>query len=364
MTPHLTIARLFLGLLLFCAVHGLPANRRHWFYPAFQQRDPLGAECVVLDDHPCNVMFNRTEGERYAKFPNSRGMTLEGSKREFMQYYTLFNLKPPGCYLEMWSLLCFHYFPQCRPGLPLKYIATPCRETCQRARTGCDDFLRERNITWPEHLECAKFNSSHDDHLCVNRSAVEQVTLPAPTPTSSAPTSGSSPTSNVPTTSRPTTRPTTTTSTPNNTPEPPAPQCHSRCKFRTRANGGTFRNNDYTFAANVTVISSSSLGTTDRHAFLAVITRYWVLDSQNCSHFENHTYIIIRTSYSHCPPCPGFNTTAGENVYLVAGYCNDRGWYLPPTDSLVSPWNLNRMKYETKLEGWIGNAMEQRRQSQ
>ena len=222
MTPHLTIARLFLGLLLFCAVHGLPANRRHWFYPAFQQRDPLGAECVVLDDHPCNVMFNRTEGERYAKFPNSRGMTLEGSKREFMQYYTLFNLKPPGCYLEMWSLLCFHYFPQCRPGLPLKYIATPCRETCQRARTGCDDFLRERNITWPEHLECAKFNSSHDDHLCVNRSAVEQVTLPAPTPTSSAPTSGSSPTSNVPTTSGPTTRPTTTTSTPNNTPEPPA----------------------------------------------------------------------------------------------------------------------------------------------
>ena len=114
----------------------------------------------------------------------------------------------------------------------------------------------------------------------------------------------------------------------------------------------------------MTVISSSSLGTTDRHAFLAVITRYWVLDSQNCSHFENHTYIIIRTSYSHCPPCPGFNTTAGENVYLVAGYCNDRGWYLPPTDSLVSPWNLNRMKYEAKLEGWIGNGMEQRRQNQ
>ena len=223
MIPYLTLARFFLGLILcYCAAHGLPANRRNWFYPAFQQQNQLGAECVVFDDHPCNAMFNRTESERYAKFPNSRGMTMEGSRKEFMQYYTLFNLRPQGCYLEMWSLLCFHYFPQCSPGLPLRFIVTPCRETCQRARTGCDDFLRDRNISWPEHLDCARFNSSHEDHLCVNRSAVELGSLPSPTPTSE-----SSPTSD--TISHPTTEPTTqstttTTSAPTNTPQPPPPR--------------------------------------------------------------------------------------------------------------------------------------------
>lgn len=113
-------------------------------------------------------------------------------------------------------------------------------------------------------------------------------------------------------------------------------------------------------AANVTIITSSSPATTDRHAFLAVITKYWVLDDQNCSHFENHTYIIIRTSYSHCSPCPNFNATE-DNVYLVAGYCTDRGWYLPPTDSLVSPWNMFRTKYESRLQGWIENGIEYRR---
>lgn len=225
MDHHLTLARIFLGVMLCCATHGLSANRRRWFYPAFQQRNPVGADCLLLEDHPCNDVFNRTGYERYAKFPNSRGMTMEGARSEFMQYYTLFSLKLEGCYLEMWSLLCFHYFPQCRPGLSTSFIVTPCRETCERARAGCDDFLRERNLTWPEHLDCPKFNSSHRDPLCVNRSAVERPSLtltPDPTPTSVTwtstpdPTTGTSPSPPTTTTAM---SPSTTTSIPNNTPE-------------------------------------------------------------------------------------------------------------------------------------------------
>ena len=169
-----TLLRLFVAIYLCYSITGAPTNRRRWFYPAFL-RDSDGAECKKFEKHPCNDVFNRTASERYAKFPNSRGMTLEGSMEEFAQYFTLFNLQPEGCYLEMWSLLCFHYFPQCSPTLPLRYIATPCRETCERARAGCEGFLGDRNISWPEHLDCSKFNSSRQDDLCVNSSADRQL---------------------------------------------------------------------------------------------------------------------------------------------------------------------------------------------
>ena len=112
-------------------------------------------------------------------------------------------------------------------------------------------------------------------------------------------------------------------------------------------------------AANVTVIRS--VATRDpHHVYLAKITQFWALDDHNCSQFENHTLIVIRTSYSHCEACPDFNTTAGHNVYLVGGYCNNKGWYLPNTNSLVSPWHPHRVKYESKLQTWIQNAIEWR----
>lgn len=110
----------------------------------------------------------------------------------------------------------------------------------------------------------------------------------------------------------------------------------------------------------MTIISS---GVTDvHHTFLAHVTRSWTFDSQNCSRFENHDLILIRTSYSHCTRCPDFNTTAGSNFYLIAGYCNDRGWYLPPNDSLVSPWHSNS-KYPSRLENWIQNGIDARTQN-
>ena len=110
-------------------------------------------------------------------------------------------------------------------------------------------------------------------------------------------------------------------------------------------------------AANVTILGVNSKRT--HHTFLAEVTRSWILEDQNCSVYENHSMILIRTSYSHCEMCPGFNITEGSNVYLVAGYCSEVGWYLPPNDSLVSPWFSNP-KYQTKLETWIRNGIEAR----
>ena len=295
MTSLAALVGLLLAVTLCCGARSWPANRRHWFYGAFK-RDPDGGECAVFEDHPCNDVFNRTADERYAKFPNSRGMTMDGSLAEFAQYYALLNARPAGCYLEMWTLLCFHYFPQCRRNLPLKYIATPCREICEQARSGCENFLLSRNVSWPEHLECDQFNSSHHDHICVNSSADSKLANSV----NLGPTTEATPNSSVEITTatlpdNPTPSPATDPTAPvNNTPEPTTSKhnssilqfpislsyhqyfyictlslslsltsvpCHTRCRYRTRANGGTFRNNDYTFGEFSTLPCSDSYNT-------------------------------------------------------------------------------------------------------
>ena len=171
MSSYSILAILLLEIGLLCVVGSMPSNRRQWYYPRLlNSGSDLQGECVHID-HPCNVVFNRSEDEEYAKFPNTRGLSLEGSVLEFQDFVPLLIQEQPSCYLALWSLLCFHYFPQCHPNLPLKYVVTPCRETCEEARKGCVEFIETRNMSWPEHIECSKFNSSHDDHLCINSTA-------------------------------------------------------------------------------------------------------------------------------------------------------------------------------------------------
>ena len=219
MTSH---AIILIGIGLLCVASSLPQNRRQWFYPIFDT-DLLG-ECVHID-HPCNEAFNRTYSESYAKFPNTRGTTLQASMDEFNDFFAPLYAKPSGCYLALWSLLCFHYFPQCHPSLPLKYIVTPCRETCERARRGCEDFILMRNLSWPEHMDCVKFNSSYDDHLCINSTAdaalVDKMLITGITTTQPPSTASTSATSTEPTsiTTQQSTTPTPTTDPP---PEPPS----------------------------------------------------------------------------------------------------------------------------------------------
>ena len=115
-------------------------------------------------------------------------------------------------------------------------------------------------------------------------------------------------------------------------------------------------------AAARVIIISSAMRNDSHHTYLAMVTQSWILDNATCSQYENHTYILIRTSYSHCEVCPSFNTSDGGNEYLIAGYCNSKGWYLPPTDSLVSLWHSNH-KYQTKLGDWVQNGIEERQRN-
>ena len=168
MGSYSVLVRLAIGISLLCVADSFPSHRRQWFYPIFD--DIHQGECVHIQ-HTCNRVFNRTDSESYAKFPNTRGLTLNASISEFNDFFLALSSNISGCSLALWSLLCYHYFPQCNPTLPLMYTVTPCREICEQARNGCEDYIGTGNFSWPEHLNCAKFNSSHDDDLCINRTA-------------------------------------------------------------------------------------------------------------------------------------------------------------------------------------------------
>ena len=197
MRSYSVLARLVLWIGLLCVANSLPSSRRQWFYPVFD--DVHQGECVHIE-HTCNRVFNRSDSDSFAKFPNTRGLTLDASIEEFNDFFLALNRNISGCSLPLWSLLCYHYFPQCHPFLPLKYVVTPCREICEQARNGCEDYVGMGNLSWPEHLECAKFNSSYEDRLCINSTADPSLVHKALTLSETTPQTTIPPTTTPPTT--------------------------------------------------------------------------------------------------------------------------------------------------------------------
>ena len=180
-----------LGLCLLATVSSVSLPPRRWYSETVD-----GPEACVRLEHKCNSVFNRSATEAYTKLPNDRGLTLEASIFEFSEFDQLLQ---QNCSSSLWTLLCFYYFPQCNPNYSLKHVVTPCREQCVEAKRHCEPLLLRYNASWPEHLECSKFNRHSDDRLCINRAPnpalIDRVLNPppvAPTTTSTTTVSSSS----------------------------------------------------------------------------------------------------------------------------------------------------------------------------
>lgn len=243
MRLHTTTGRISFGLLfLLSTVGSTPGTLRRWYHPSVLTLDSdEQGECVRLD-HQCNAVFNRSANEEYVKFPNTRGITMEASRQEFLDFVPLL-IK--NCSLKLWTLLCFHYFPQCCPELPLRYTVTPCRETCEEVKRRCFGIMEFYNMTWPEHMECSKFNTSSSDRLCINHAPhpefVERVLSPPtlmPDPATTTSSSTTSTTSSTTSTSSSVTESTSQSSggtTPVAVPTPGESCMHLRVMSRTDA---------------------------------------------------------------------------------------------------------------------------------
>lgn len=81
------------------------------------------------------------------------------------------------CSPDLSLFLCSLYSPPCIG--PQK----PCRELCNRVKTGCASVLEEFGVPWPEVLACEKFPLSSGDELCFQPTKVSATTTQTPATT-------------------------------------------------------------------------------------------------------------------------------------------------------------------------------------
>ena len=96
-----------------------------------------------------------------------------------LEVHQFFPLVKVGCSPDLATLLCSVYAPPCSG--PRK----PCRELCNRARSGCLPIMKGVGIPWPESLACEKFPAGGSGKLCFDRSNVNAVMTQPPLPTTS-----------------------------------------------------------------------------------------------------------------------------------------------------------------------------------
>lgn len=63
--------------------------------------------------------------------------------------------------------LCSLYAPPCIRNYSSGLIR-PCREMCERAKSGCDVFMQRYQFTWPDYMDCSRFPSFNGPEVCVN----------------------------------------------------------------------------------------------------------------------------------------------------------------------------------------------------
>ena len=109
--------------------------------------------CDALKIPLClNLSYNMT------RFPNFlKHDTQEEAALEVHQFFPLVNV---GCSPDLQQFLCSVYAPPCKG--PQK----PCRELCNRARSGCIKLMKRFGSSWPTKMACDKFPPSANGTKC------------------------------------------------------------------------------------------------------------------------------------------------------------------------------------------------------
>jgi len=108
--------------------------------------EPLNDEILQL----CSgIPYNET------RFPNfMKHKTQQEAALETALYLPLVRL---NCSPALKLFLCSLYAPPCVADYqqPLK----PCRETCEKAKVGCEHFMKRFSFSWPDYIDCWRFPS-------------------------------------------------------------------------------------------------------------------------------------------------------------------------------------------------------------
>lgn len=116
--------------------------------------EPLNTEVLQLCK---DIAYNET------RFPNfMKQKSQQEAAADTALYLPLIRI---NCSPVLKLFLCSLYAPPC----VRNYSSTlrPCREMCEKAKSGCEDFMKRFSFSWPDYIDCWRFPSFNGPEACV-----------------------------------------------------------------------------------------------------------------------------------------------------------------------------------------------------
>jgi hypothetical protein len=116
--------------------------------------EPLNTEILPLCK---DIAYNET------RFPNfMKQKTQQEAAVDTNIYLPLIRI---NCSPVLKLFLCSIYAPPCVKNY--SSALRPCRELCEKAKTGCEDFMKRFALAWPDYIECNRFPPFNGPEACI-----------------------------------------------------------------------------------------------------------------------------------------------------------------------------------------------------
>ena len=116
--------------------------------------EPLNTDVLQLCK---DIAYNET---RYPNFMKQKSQ--QEAAAETALYLPLIRI---NCSPVLKLFLCTLYAPPCVKNYTL--TLKPCREMCEKAKYGCEDYMKRFSFSWPEYIDCWRFPSFSGPEACV-----------------------------------------------------------------------------------------------------------------------------------------------------------------------------------------------------
>lgn len=117
--------------------------------------EPLNTDVLQLCK---DIAYNETRFPNFMKHKSQQEAAVETTL-----YLPLIKI---NCSPVLKLFLCSLYAPPCIRNYS-QSILKPCREMCEKAKMGCEDFMKRFSFSWPDYIDCWRFPSFSSAEACV-----------------------------------------------------------------------------------------------------------------------------------------------------------------------------------------------------
>ena len=123
--------------------------------------EPLNTDVLQLCK---DIAYNET---RYPNVMKQKSQQEAAADTAF--YLPLIRI---NCSPVLKLFLCTLYAPPCVANYTL--TLKPCREMCEKAKSGCEDYMKRFQFSWPEYIDCWRFPAFNGPEACVTDDSYSQ----------------------------------------------------------------------------------------------------------------------------------------------------------------------------------------------